>query len=90
MKCLRTSYNTVGNAHRNGKEPFRANCASKGFKYDSAFDAFIPVKPFASWKLNYSTFTWEEPTPKPDYEKGFTHLWSEDNQEWIKVAIDTE
>ena len=67
----------------------RANYANVGFKYDSAFDAFIPPKPFPSWKLNYTTFKWEAPIAKPTAIEGYLWSWSETNQEWIKVAIPT-
>jgi len=87
MKCLRTSYNTLANQHNNNGVPFRGNYAGIGYVYDEELDVFIPPKPFASWKLNYTTFTWEPPTAKPANEKGFVWKWGEANQEWVKFSL---
>ena len=65
----------------------RANYAGVGYKYDKDFDVFIAPQPFPSWKLNYTTFKWEPPIPKPDSVEGFRWTWSEYNKEWVKVAI---
>ena len=78
--CVRTSYN--GN--------IRKNFAGIGYTYDGSFDAFIPIKPFPSWKLNYQTFQWEPPIPEPSFEEGYIWRWSEINQEWVKVPLDQE
>ena len=83
----RTSYNTRGNKHILGGTPFRKNYAGIGFLYDYEWDAFIPPKPFPTWKLNYETFLWEPPIPMPAEEEGFIWRWSETNQEWIKVVL---
>jgi hypothetical protein len=66
---------------------FRKHYAGKGFQYDKEFDAFIPPKPYPSWKLNYTSFIWESPIPRPDNVDGHEARWSEPNQEWIQVAI---
>ena len=79
-----TSYNTIGNVHLNGGTPFRKNYAGIGYTYDEQFDAFIPPKPYDSWKFDYQTFLWVAPVPKPEYEVGYIWLWSEINKEWIK------
>jgi hypothetical protein len=83
--CKRTSYNTYGNTHNLGGTPFRKNYAGIGFYYSKEFDAFRSPQPYASWKLNYETFLWEPPVPKPDDIDGFEWKWGEENQEWIKV-----
>ena len=75
--CKRTSYN--GN--------IRGNFAGIGYKYDTEFDVFIAPQPYASWKLNYTTYSWEPPIAMPDKIEGFSWLWSEVNKEWTKVAI---
>jgi hypothetical protein len=80
QKCKRTSYN--GN--------IRKNFAGIGFTYDEDFDAFIAPRPYTSWKLNYTTYTWEAPILMPDPEEGHVWKWSEINKEWIKLAIPTE
>jgi hypothetical protein len=84
----RTSYNTVRNSHLEEEFPFRKNYAGIGYKYDEQFDAFIAPQPFDSWKFNYTTFTWVSPSPKPEHEDGYVWLWSEVNQEWVKVPLD--
>ena len=84
---LRTSYNTAGNQHDADGTPFRANYAMVGGKYDSEFDAFIPIKPFPSWILDYNTFLWMAPIAIPEAEHAFAYKWSESNLEWIKVKV---
>jgi hypothetical protein len=80
LTCKRTSYN--GN--------IRTNYASVGGKYDQEFDVFIAPQPYPSWKLNYITYQWEAPVPKPDSIKGFFLRWSEINKEWVQIAIPSE
>ena len=90
QSCKRTSYNTKGNTHIDGGVAFRGNYAGIGYKYDQDFDAFIPPQPLPSWKLNYTTFLWEPPTPSPEIQEGFDWVWSEPNIEWIKVPTRTK
>ena len=66
---------------------FRKNFAGIDYIYDEAFDAFIPPKPYDSWKLNYETFKWEAPIPMPESTKDYIWKWSEYNKEWIKVSL---
>lgn len=78
--------------HRNWKQTsyngsIRKNYAGFGYKYDSDFDAFIPPKPYDSWKLNYNTFNWEAPIPMPESTLEYGWRWSEYNKEWIQIAI---
>lgn len=77
LTCKRTSYN----------KNIRANFAGIGYKYDQDFDVFIPPKPYPSWKLDYNTFNWIAPIPRPEDTDGFIWKWSEINQEWIKVLV---
>jgi len=65
MLCKRTSYNTVGGQHPEGR-PFRKNYAGIGYTYDPVRDAFIPPKPNDSWVLNEETCQWEDPDGQPD------------------------
>tara|TARA_R100001443_G_scaffold45051_1_gene58045 strand:- start:4283 stop:4657 length:375 start_codon:yes stop_codon:yes gene_type:complete len=76
----RTSYNTVGNQHREGKTPFRKNYAGIGYTYDSSKDAFIPPKPYSSWVLNETTCQWEAPVSKPN--DGKIYDWNDETREW--------
>jgi len=86
--CLRTSYNTFKNEHKEGGTPFRGNYASVGFTYDTINDVFIPPQPYESWLLN-DNYYWEAPIPLPD--NTYVYLWNEsvyreDNTKgWIKA-----
>jgi hypothetical protein len=61
LRCIRTSYNTYGNVHKDEKVPFRKNFGQVGFTYDLIRDAFIPPKPTeGDWILNEETCLWEE------------------------------
>jgi hypothetical protein len=71
--CKRTSYN--GN--------YRKNYAGIGCTYDEERDAFIPLKPFASWVLNEDTCLWEPPVGYPDDNKEY--VWNEDTVSWQAV-----
>lgn len=79
-KWVKTSYNTYGNKHLLGGEPLRKNFAGKGYTYDTERDAFIPPKPFESWKLDEETCLWIAPKPKPEHPA----IWDEDKQDWIE------
>ena len=87
QKCLRTSYNTLGNQHIGNGIPFRGNYAGIGYTYDPDFDVFIAPRPYPSWKLNYTTYQWEAPVSMPEEIEGSFWKWSEYNLEWIKVDI---
>jgi hypothetical protein len=75
-----TSYN----ASTNG---FRKNYAAIGYKYSDLFDAFIPMQPYPSWKLNYTTFRWEAPIAQPEQVEGYVWVWFEPNQEWVQKVF---
>lgn len=66
---------------------FRKNYASPGYKYDAVFDAFIPPRPYPSWKLNYTTFQWDPPVPAPEDGEDYIWKWSELNKEWVKFSV---
>jgi hypothetical protein len=87
--CKRTSYNTIAAAHLNGGTPFRKNYAGVGYVYDEDFDAFIAPQPYPSWKLNYTTYSWEAPVPEPDVTEDTWWKWSEYNKEWIAMDRNT-
>jgi len=80
----RTSYNTVGGQHPEGK-PFRKNYAGIGYKYDTQRDAFIPPQPFPSWVLNETTCLWDAPTPMPT---DGLYYWDEATVSWLRSATD--
>jgi len=82
--CKRTSYNTVGNIHKEGGIPFRKNYAGIGFTYDSEKDAFISPQPFNSWTLEEEKCTWQAPIPYPT--DGKQYRWDEDALNWIEIV----
>ena len=86
--CKRTSYNTLEGNHILGGTPFRKNFAGIGYYYDEEWDAFRPPRPYPSWKLNYQTFHWEPPIPRPEPIEGYYWKWGEINQEWVQVPLD--
>ena len=80
--CKRTSYNTRGGVHDHGGVPFRKNYAGIGYSYDPQRDAFIPPKPFPSWKLVERSCLWDAPIPYPN--DGNRYSWDEETQQWNK------
>ena len=52
---------------------------------NNGFDVFIPIQPFPSWKLDYTTYKWVPPIPMPEESEGVMYKWSEINKEWIEV-----
>lgn len=83
----RTSYNTYANRHLSGGTPFRKNYAGIGYTYDPIRDGFYAPKPAASWILNYQTFVWEPPIPKPEPKEGHYLVWSEYEKAWVYLPI---
>lgn len=82
---LQTSYNTHGGQHPEGR-PLRMNYAGIGFTYDAVKDAFIPPKPFNSWKLNEDTCLWQAPVPKPtDHDN---YVWNEETTSWEEIPLE--
>ena len=58
---IQTSYNTVGNTHKNSKTPFRGNYAGIGYTWDEDDQIFWPKKPYASWVKNTTDARWQSP-----------------------------
>ena len=87
---IQTSYNTRGGVHYgqdgqpDGGVALRGNYAGIGYTYDVVHDVFYAPQPFASWKLNETTWTWEPPTPYPTDEK--MYRWDEATTSWIEVT----
>jgi hypothetical protein len=84
--CKRTSYNTQGNQHPDGK-PFRKNYAGIGYTYDAQRDAFIPPQPFSSWVLNEETCLWDAPVAMPT--DGQLYNWDEETLSWVVIPTPT-
>lgn len=57
----------------------KTNSVGIGSTYNETFQAFIPLKIFASWILNETTFRWDPPIPKP----GPVYQWNEETQSWF-------
>ena len=60
------------------------NKAGIGFAYDAVRDAFIPPKPYASWKLNETTCQWGAPVAYPDDDKRYD--WNEETTSWDEIV----
>ena len=80
---IQTSYNTHSNVHTNGGTSLRGNFARIGDTYDREHDVFYATKPYPSWTLNHSTWTWNAPTSKPNDDKQYE--WNESTQSWDEV-----
>ena len=61
---------------------FRKNFAGIGDTYDKTKDAFITVKPFASWVLDEATCKWKAPTDCPGDINDY--YWNEDTLSWAQ------
>jgi hypothetical protein len=81
---IQTSYNTIGGQHTKGGTPLRGNYAGIGYTYDQTNDVFYAPKPFASWTLNNTTWTWEAPVAYPTNGKRYS--WDEATTNWVEVA----
>jgi len=82
--CKRTSYNTFNNEHLLGGIPFRGNYAAKDFIYDAVNDVFIPPKPYESFSLDETTWTWKAPVDYPN--DGNEYYWNENQQNWELIS----
>ena len=85
--CKRTSYNTVGNVHRNGGTPYRGNYAGIGYTYRSDIDAFVPPQPFPSWTLD-ANVQWQPLVAKPtDGTMESPYTWDEATTSWVAQQV---
>ena len=80
---IQTSYNTRGGVHLNGGTPLRGNFAGIGYTYDRTNDVFYEPKPYASWTLNQTTWTWDAPTAYPNDDKKYK--WNESTTSWVVI-----
>jgi len=62
-----------------GDSTKKYNFCGVGDNYDTTADAFYPVKPFESWTLNTTTYTWEAPITTPSEPS----WWDEENNQWV-------
>jgi hypothetical protein len=70
---IQTSYNAK----------IRGKFAGIGETYDKKLDRFIPVQPYASWKLD-KDFNWTAPKSMPI--DGKVYEWNESELNWIERA----
>lgn len=63
---------------------FRKNYAALGYTYDNTRDAFIPIKPYASWILDEETCKWKAPVDMPTDDKRY--LWDEETKSWDELV----
>ena len=63
-------------------ETTRFNHAGIGYTYDTARDAFIEPKPFASWALDEATCRWVAPVPRPATGQW---QWDEATLSWVAL-----
>ena len=89
---IQTSYNTRGNVHYlpNSQEPsgqpaVRGNYAGIGYTYDAQNDVFYAPKPYPSWVMNESTWTWKAPVDMPT--EGGPYSWDEATQNWVVTTL---
>ena len=80
---IQTSYNTQGGVHKLGGTPLRGNYAGIGYTYDRTNDVFYAPKPYASWVLNNTTWTWEAPVAMPTDGKQYS--WDEASVNWVEA-----
>jgi len=58
----------------------RVRFAGVGYTYNKELDAFLTPRPFESWLLNETTYSWEPPVDMPD--NGNRYVWNEVIMEW--------
>jgi hypothetical protein len=85
---IQTSYNTHGGVHALGGTPLRKNYAFIGCTYDSNLDAFIPIKPYASWIFDPQTCLWSAPVAMP--QDGKLYFWDESLLNWVEPHFELE
>lgn len=64
---------------------FRKQYAGLGYTYNTENDVFISPKPYPSWILNETDWTWEAPLPYPNDVNGY--IWDEDTLNWIEGGL---
>jgi hypothetical protein len=94
---IQTSYNTRNGIHYgpdgqpDGGKALRGNYAGIGYVYDTELDAFYEPKPFPSWLLNHTTFSWYAPKPRPTpIDENRYIVWNEDKLDWVELVWDED
>tara|TARA_R100000742_G_C4264178_1_gene82061 strand:- start:567 stop:1007 length:441 start_codon:yes stop_codon:yes gene_type:complete len=92
---LKCSYNTMRNKYWDDivnrvegdqSKKLRGNYPSIGYTYDPTADVFYEPKPFPSWVLDTTTYTWKAPTVQPTANDSdtFDWKWDESSTSWVK------
>lgn len=100
---IQTSYNTRGGIHYvphsdpptpsdDQSKALRGNFASLDDTYDSVNDVFYRPRPYPSWVLNTTTWTWGPPIPylqvDVDYNPEIEHpVWDEETLSWALTPV---
>ena len=90
---IQTSYNTRGGVHYQPNTnitssdqslALRGNYASIGDTYDSTLDVFLKPKPYPSWILDETTYSWNAPISKPTGSLNMDQYyeWNESSNSW--------
>lgn len=80
---IQASYNTINNIRVHGEgSPLRGNFPGVGYIYDETHDVFYPSKPYESWILDETTWSWVPPTEYPQDGLGI-YEWNEDKLTWV-------
>ena len=85
---IQTSYNTVGNQHKNGGTAFRGNYAGIGYEWDEDNQIFWSKKPYPSWVKHIATASWKSPIgdapelTQQQKDNNSYYQWNEENQSW--------
>jgi hypothetical protein len=74
-RWIKTSYNNN----------IRKNFAGVGFIYDTRRDAFIPPRPYPSWRLNEDDCRWYAPISAPT--EGGPYVWDDYILDWVSQPI---
>ena len=90
---IQTSYNRRGGVHYQPNTnitssdqslALRGNYASIGDTYDSTLDVFLKPKPYPSWILDETTYSWNAPISKPTGSLSMNQYyeWNESSNSW--------
>ena len=90
---IQTSYNTKNGVYYqpNSNIPsadqslaLRGNYAGIGYTYDSTLDVFLEPKPYPSWILDETTYSWNAPISKPTGSLNMDQYyeWNESSNSW--------
>lgn len=72
-RWVQTSYNAN----------FGRKFAGIGDTYVASTGVFKPAKPYASWKFDDESWSWNAPKPYPN--DGNEYLWNEELKDWVEI-----